>query len=142
MSTSSSSENFEPLRTYYYNFALYLAIDLLSLPLLWCLSPSNTLKQDEGDVSDEQRLSKRNHRAKQNFLAVLLNFANVRSTFLCFFKPRPGRQRAQIYLLYAILFSQVLIFFGNQDVFFQFSERGKFTVILSKFVYQLSPFLF
>lgn len=124
MTSSSYSENFGPFRTYFYNFALYLAIDLLSLPLLWCLSPSNSLKLDKAEVESAQQ-SLASPRAKQNFLPVLLNFSNVRATFRCFFSPRVGRRRSQIYLLYAILFSQVLIYFGNQDVFFQFSEKGK-----------------
>ena len=59
----------------------------------------------------------------RNFFHSLFDLDNARQTLHTFFKPRENRARLQIFLLYLILFSQVLTTQGISVVMLQFSEK-------------------
>lgn len=115
---SSPTASMAPFRSYYTNYSVYLAIDLISFFLVLALSPSNT--EEESETDEELESKRKSHRS---FLSLLIDLNNVRQTIRCFFSRRPGHGRLQVHLLYGILFLGVLLFFGNQDVFFQFTEK-------------------
>lgn len=54
---------------------------------------------------------------------TLFDLDNVKQTVNCFIKPRNHNIRLQIYLLFAVLFTQVLVTNGIKNILLQFAQK-------------------
>ena len=115
------------LRTYYQSLGLSIGLDLIIIGILvtlfWLTKDKEKEQAEEVTESSEQINGESPDTALQKFIKTFFNLNNFRSTMTCFTKPRSGHVRMQIYLLYLVLISQVLIFFGINDVLLQFCEK-------------------
>lgn len=108
------------LRTYYINFSVSLALDMIALVLLFLLylsEKSNKKAEISKDSTESNSIAQ-----SKNFLKVLFNFDHVKDTVKCLFKPREKRVRLQIFLLYIVLFITVITTTGVQVAAVQFNQ--------------------
>lgn len=111
------------LRTYYRSLGLSVGLDLIIIGILVTLFWLTKEIKEENFEEISEQLNPESLTARQKFNKTFFNLNNFRSTMSCFTKSRPGHTRMQIYLLYLVLVSQVLIFFGINDVLLQYCEK-------------------
>lgn len=111
------------LRTYYRSLGISIGLDLIIVGILITLFWLTKDDKKENTAEDIEQLNPESQTAIQKFIKTFFNLNNFRSTLSCFTKSRSGHTQMQIYLLYLVLISQVLIFFGINDVLLQFCEK-------------------
>ncbi|KAI2806544.1 hypothetical protein BLOT_008501 [Blomia tropicalis] len=78
---------------------------------------------DQYRVALRQQINLNQNQSLKHFFKSLFNLENARQTIHAFIKSRPYHARLQIFLLFLILFLQVLTTQGMSGVLLQFSEK-------------------
>ena len=79
---------------------------------------------NEDDSEDEDESKSRKNKSCFTLIQVLINWQNIRDTFHCLIKSRPGHQRAQIFFLNCIILIYFFVGFGIDAIFLQFTEKA------------------